>query len=135
MKLKICSICEKEGPIWKNHEGSRYCKHCWSCHKSKENKSQKPKSAPSSSRIAQKSEKQKALDKAYSLMRKEYLTKHPMCEINLPGICKGNACDIHHTAYRGINTLAQATWLAACRECHEWCHKFPKEARILGYLK
>jgi len=135
MKLKICSICEKESPIWKNHEGSRYCKSCWSCHKSKENKSQKPKSAPSSSRIAQKSEKQKAIDKAYTLMRKEYLTKHPMCEINLPGICKGQACDIHHTAYRGIQTLAQATWLAACRECHEWCHAHPKEARELGYLK
>ncbi len=65
----------------------------------------------------------------------EYLTKHPMCEINLPGTCKGQACDIHHTAYRGINTLAQATWLAACRECHEWCHAHPKEARELGYLK
>ena len=67
-------------------------------------------------------------------MRKEYLTKHPMCEIKLPG-CNGQACDIHHTAYRGINTLAQATWLAACRECHEWCHANPKEARELGYLK
>jgi hypothetical protein len=136
-KLKVCTGCGKEKLIWKNNgrDGGRYCKHCWSCHKSKENKSQKPKSAPSSSRIAQKSEKQKALDKAYSLMRKEYLTKHPMCEINLPGVCKGNACDIHHTAYRGINTLAQATWLAACRECHEWCHSHPKEARELGYLK
>lgn len=68
-------------------------------------------------------------------MRKEYLTKHPMCEVKLPGVCKGQACDIHHTAYRGINTLAQATWLAACRECHDWCHSNPKEARELGYLK
>lgn len=68
-------------------------------------------------------------------MRKEYLTKHPMCEVKLPGVCKGQACDIHHTAYRGINTLAQATWLAACRECHSWVHKNPAEARELGYLK
>lgn len=133
-KKKICSICNSEQYIWKNHEGSKYCKDCWSCHKSKENKSQKPKLAPSPS-IKQKSDKQKAIDKAYTLMRKEYLTKHPMCEVKLPGVCKGQACDIHHTAYRGINTLAQATWLAACRECHSWVHKNPAEARELGYLK
>lgn len=133
MKLKVCSGCQKETIIWKNYEGSKYCKSCWSCHKSKENKPQKPKLAPSPS-IKQKSDKQKAIDKAYTLMRKEYLTKHPMCEIKLPGVCKGQACDIHHTAYRGINTLAQATWLAACRECHDWCHANPKEARELGFL-
>ena len=132
-KKKICSVCNTEQYIWKNHEGSKYCKDCWSCHKSKENKPQKPKLAPSSS-IKQKSDKQKAIDKAYSLMRKEYLTKHPMCEIKLPGICTGQACDIHHKSYRGINTLAQATWAAACRECHEWCHANPKEARELGFL-
>jgi len=133
MKLKVCSGCQKETVIWKNHEGSKYCKDCWSCHKSKENKPQKPKLAPSSS-IKQKSDKQKAIDKAYTLMRKEYLTKHPMCELKLPG-CLGQATDIHHTEYRGIKTLAQATWLAACRKCHDWCHSNPKEARELGYLK
>lgn len=133
MKLKVCSCCQKETVIWKNHEGSKYCKDCWSCHKSKENKPQKPKLAPSSS-IKQKSDKQKAIDKAYTLMRKEYLTKHPMCELKLPG-CLGQATDIHHTEYRGIKTLAQATWLAACRKCHDWCHSNPKEARELGYLK
>jgi len=133
MKLKVCSGCQKETVIWKNHEGSKYCKDCWSCHKSKEDKPQKPKLAPSSS-IKQKSDKQKAIDKAYTLMRKEYLTKHPMCELKLPG-CLGQATDIHHTEYRGIKTLAQATWLAACRKCHDWCHSNPKEARELGYLK
>ena len=98
MKLKVCSGCQKETFIWKNHEGSKYCKDCWSCHKSKENKPQKPKLPPSSS-IKKKSDKQKAIDKAYSLMRKEYLTKHPMCEIKLPGVCTGQACDIHHKSY------------------------------------
>ena len=66
-------------------------------------------------------------------MRKEYLTKHPMCEIKLPG-CNGQATDIHHTEYRGIKTLAQATWLASCRACHSWIHLNPKEARELGFL-
>ena len=135
MKTKICDGCGLERPIWKSSGtgGLKLCKNCWSCHKSKENKPQKPTLAPSSS-IKQKSDKQKAIDKAYSLMRKEYLTKHPMCEIKLPGVCTGQACDIHHKSYRGINTLAQATWAAACRECHEWCHKNPKEARELGFL-
>jgi hypothetical protein len=133
-KKKICSGCNTEQYIWKNHEGSKYCKDCWSCHKSKDNKSQKPKLAPSSSKLKQKSDKQKAIDKAYTLMRKEYLTKHPMCEIKLPG-CTGLATDIHHKEYRGINTLAQATWVAACRTCHDWCHANPAEARELGYLK
>jgi len=128
-KKKICSACNTEQYIWKRHLGQPFCKSCWSCHESKD----KPKTKVPS-KLKQKSDKQKAIDKAYTLMRKEYLTKHPMCEIKLPG-CNGQACDIHHTAYRGINTLAQATWLAACRECHDWCHSNPKEARELGYLK
>jgi hypothetical protein len=128
-KKKVCSACNTEQYIWKRHLGQPFCKSCWSCHESKD----KPKTKVPS-KLKQKSDKQKAIDKAYTLMRKEYLTKHPMCEIKLPG-CNGQACDIHHTAYRGINTLAQATWLAACRECHDWCHSNPKEARELGYLK
>jgi hypothetical protein len=136
MKLKTCDICGEEKPIWKSSGtgGLRYCKYCWSCHKSKDKDTQKPKTSPSSSKLKQKSDKQKAIDKAYTLMRKEYLNKHPMCEIKLPG-CTGHATDIHHTEYRGINTLAQATWLAVCRGCHDWCHSNPKEARELGYLK
>lgn len=129
-KKKVCSGCNTEQYIWKRYLGQPFCKSCWSCHESKD----KPKTKVPS-KLKQKSDKQKAIDKAYTLMRKEYLTKHPMCEVKLPGVCKGQACDIHHTAYRGINTLAQATWLAACRECHDWCHSNPKEARELGYLK
>ena len=128
-KKKVCSGCNTEQYIWKRHLGQPFCKSCWSCHESKD----KPKTKVPS-KLKQKSDKQKAIDKAYTLMRKEYLTKHPMCEIKLPG-CNGQACDIHHTAYRGINTLAQATWLAACRECHSWVHLEPKLARKLGFLK
>jgi len=129
-KKKVCSACNTEQYIWKRHLGQPFCKSCWSCHESKD----KPKTKVPS-KLKQKSDKQKAIDKAYTLMRKEYLTKHPMCEVKLPGVCKGQACDIHHTAYRGINTLAQATWLAACRECHDWVHLNSKKARELGYLK
>lgn len=127
-KKKICSACNTEQYIWKRHLGQPLCKSCWSCHESKD----KPKPKVPS-KLKQKSDKQKAIDKAYSLMRKEYLTKHPMCEIKLPG-CNGQATDIHHTEYRGIKTLAQATWLASCRACHSWIHLNPKEARELEFL-
>ena len=128
-KKKVCSACNTEQYIWKRHLGQPFCKSCWSCHESKD----KPKTKVPS-KLKQKSDKQKAIDKAYTLMRKEYLTKHPMCEVKLPG-CKGQACDIHHSEYRGIKTLVQSSWFATCRECHNFCHSNPKEARELGYLK
>jgi hypothetical protein len=134
VKLKTCTGCGKEKPIWKNHEGGKYCKECWSCHKSKE-LPQKPKLTPSSSKLKQKSDKQKAIDKAYSLMRKEYLTKNPLCKMNIPGVCTGSASDVHHSEYRGIQTLAQSTWIPACRACHDWVHANPKDARVLGLIK
>ena len=34
INLKECYGCRKPSVIWKNHEGFRYCKNCWSCHKS-----------------------------------------------------------------------------------------------------
>jgi hypothetical protein len=128
-KKKLCDGCQEMTIIWKNHEGSRFCKQCWSS----QTKSIKKPTAKSTLRV--KSEKQKAIDKAYSLMRTEYLTKHPLCEIVIPGICKGQACDIHHTEYRGIHTLAQLTWKSSCRACHDWVHSNPVKARELGYLK
>jgi hypothetical protein len=52
--------------------------------------------------------------------------------------CMVNATDVHHTfsgADRSVYYLIQSTWFPVCRSCHDWIHKFPKEARILGYLK
>jgi len=133
-KKKYCSGCDSEQYIWKNFEGVKYCKSCWSCHKSN-NALQKPKIAPSSSKLKQKSDKQKAIDKAYTLMRTEYMNKNPLCNIKISGVCTGQACDVHHMEGRGIKTLVQATWVATCRECHSWCHLNSKQARILGFLK
>jgi hypothetical protein len=31
--------------------------------------------------------------------------------------------------------LVQSTWKATCRNCHDWVHSHPSEARILGWLK
>lgn len=98
----------------------------------------------------------------YTDLRKEYLAKHPWCEVyckrfkvNYPGLFKTNgiylehapsgsayirhvplSTDIHHVAGRIGEKLNDSNdWLAACREQHEWIHNNPKEARALGVLK
>jgi len=132
IKLKECDGCHKETVIWKNHEGYRYCKLCWSCHNSKDNTQKPTKSA-----ISQVSSKRKKKDLEYSKLRKRFLTDFSLCQIAVKG-CSVNATDVHHT-YAGSNRdafyLVQSTWLAVCRNCHDWVHAHPKESRAFGYLK
>ena len=132
VKLKECDGCHKETVIWKNHEGYRYCKLCWSCHNSKDNTQKPTKSA-----ISQVSSKRKKKDLEYSKLRKRFLTDFSLCQIAVKG-CSVNATDVHHT-YAGANRdafyLVQSTWLAVCRNCHDWVHAHPKESRAFGYLK
>jgi hypothetical protein len=132
LKLKICDGCQKETVIWKNHEGYRYCKLCWSCHKSKDNTQKPTKSA-----ISQVSSKRKKKDQEYLKLRNRFLTDFSLCQIAVKG-CSINATDVHHT-YAGANRdayyLVQSTWLAVCRNCHDWIHAHPKKSRALGYLK
>lgn len=132
VKLKECDGCHKETVIWKNHEGYRYCKLCWSCHKSKDNTQKPTKSA-----ISQVSSKRKKKDQEYLKLRNRFLTDFNLCQIAVKG-CSINATDVHHT-YAGANRdtyyLVQSTWLAVCRNCHDWIHAHPKESRAFGYLK
>ena len=135
MKLKTCDICGEEKPIWKSSGtgGLKYCKYCWSCHKSKDNDTQKP----TQSVIPRVSAKRAKKDAEYSKLRQRYLTENPMCMIKVSG-CTHGATDVHHK-YNGVNRdafyLVQSTWLAACRNCHDWVHMNSKDARELGYLK
>lgn len=132
VKLKECDGCQKMTVIWKNHEGFRYCKYCWSCHKSEDN-TQKP----TNSVIPRVSSKRKQKDAEYLKLREKYLTKSPLCMIKVNG-CMHNATDVHHT-YAGANReafyLVQSTWRAVCRNCHDWIHSHPKESRGMGWLK
>ena len=132
MKLKVCDGCQKETVIWKNHEGYKYCKNCWSCHSSKDNTQKPTKSA-----ISQVSSKRKKKDQEYLKLRNRFLTDFSLCQIAVKG-CGINATDVHHT-YAGANRdtfyLVQSTWLAVCRNCHDWIHAHPKESRAFGYLK
>ena len=133
VKLKECDGCGKLSQIWKNHEGFRYCKLCWSCHNSKEI-SQKPTKRPV---IPQVSSKRKKKDAEYLKLRERFLTENPICQISVAG-CMNGATDVHHTcagSNRDAFYLVQSTWKATCRVCHNWVHEHPEEARILGYLK
>jgi hypothetical protein len=132
-KKKYCSGCDSEQYIWKNYESKKYCKMCWSS-QTKSIKKPTAKLNPHSP-IKQKSDKQKAIDKAYSLMRKAYMSQNPLCNIKIPGICTGPSCDVHHMEGRGIQTLVQSTWISCCRACHSWVHLNSKQARTLGFLK
>jgi len=132
LKLKTYDGCQKETVIWKNHEGYRYCKLCWSCHKSKDNTQKPTKSA-----ISQVSSKRKKKDQEYLKLRERFLTQNHLCQLAVAG-CTNGATDVHHKfsgSDRDTYYLIQSTWLAVCRACHSWIHENPEKARILGYLK
>jgi len=133
LKLKECDGCQKMTVIWKNHEGFKYCKYCWSCQKAiNTNSTQKP----TDYKIPQVSSKKKKKDVEYFKLRERFLTENSLCTVRVNG-CNGNATDVHHT-YAGSNRdafyLVQSTWLPTCRNCHNWIHENPKKARMLKYL-
>lgn len=134
MKLKVCDSCGLEKPIWKSSGtgGLKLCKQCWSCHKSKDTIQK-----PTNSFIPRVSAKRAKKDAEYSKLRQRYLTENPMCMIKVKD-CMHEATDVHHT-YNGANRdafyLVQSTWLAVCRNCHDFLHLNPKLSREMGWLK
>jgi hypothetical protein len=128
-KLKTCSACQEEKVIWKNHEGNKYCQYCWNKLKSGEPefKSMMPKV----------SDKRAKKDAEYLKLRYKFLTENSMCKISVAG-CSTKATDVHHT-YAGANRdafyLVQSTWLPVCRNCHDFVHLNPEDARVMGWLK
>jgi hypothetical protein len=134
MKLKICDGCQKETVIWKNHGGFKYCKYCWSCQKAINSDSVQK---PTDYKIPQVSSKRKKKDAEYSKLRERFLTDNPLCMVKVNG-CGHGATDVHHKfsgSDRDTYYLVQSTWLAVCRNCHDWIHAHPKESRAFGYLK
>jgi len=78
------------------------------------------------------SAKRTAAARIYAAKRKKFLAARPTCEV-----CKTrSSVDVHHTAGRaGENYCDEATFLAVCRQCHEWIHEHPSEARSRSLLK
>ena len=134
MKLKTCDGCQKETVIWKNHEGFKYCKYCWSCQKAINSDSPQK---PTDYKIPLVSSKRKKKDAEYSKLREKYLTENPLCMVKVNG-CSHGATDVHHT-YAGANRdafyLVQSTWKAVCRNCPNYIHEHPEDARTMGWLK
>ena len=128
-KLKVCSGCHEEKVIWKNHEGNKYCQYCWSKVKSGEPEFK--------SLIPTVSDKRAKKDAEYLKLRSKFLTEHSMCKVSVAG-CSIKATDVHHT-YAGANRdafyLVQSTWLPVCRNCHDWIHTHPEDARVMNWLK
>lgn len=164
-KLKICDECGKPSYIWAHRGKKRYCKPCTfklqplkqfkpllksdlsvlsdenkktielyeGGHKA--NQALKKVFRP----IPNRSEKRKKEDVAYQALRKAYLLTHPSCELNIQGVCSGEpAHEIHHT-YSGKDRekyfLDTTTWKSTERNCHDWVHLHPVEAREMGLLK
>lgn len=76
------------------------------------------------------SSKQAKRLREYTVVRREYLTEHPYCEI-----CHAPATDIHHRKGRGIHTADPTWFLAVCRHCHDTrIHGDPRMAREKGWI-
>lgn len=129
-KKKLCDGCSEPQVIWKNHQGKRYCKQCWSCHA--DNVKQKPTVKQTS--LPRVSEKRSKEEKLYSAKRVLFLAEHHMCEAHIVGICTKLAEEVHHKEGRtGENYLDVSKWLAACHQCHVWITDHPEEAIQLGF--
>ena len=78
------------------------------------------------------STKRAKASRIYLTARSRFLGSHPVCQR-----CDGRrSTDIHHTAGRsGSNYQDQTTWLALCRQCHDWIHQHPSQARAKNLLK
>lgn len=81
--------------------------------------------------IAKVSSKQGKLNRAYKILRNQYMKDHPVCEARLPG-CSYHATDLHHMNGRGLFLLDATTYKALCRSCHQRAEMSPNEAKALG---
>ena len=128
VKLKLCDRCGEQKVIWKNHQGKKYCKFCWSSHFVKSSKKPTVRNF-----LPTRSSKRIIDDKEYSIRRKIFLTANPMCQAHLIG-CQNVASQVHHKKGRiGKLLLNMTWWLAVCDSCHHWIENHPEEAKEKGF--
>lgn len=127
VKLKICSQCQIPSVIWKNFEGEKYCKSCWSKTTPTKQVVKKQYSIPFRAPERTKEEK------LYSAKRIIFLAKHPMCQAHLPE-CQNKSTEVHHKMGReGDLLLNDCYWLSTCRSCHDFIEKNPEFAKLMGF--
>ncbi len=82
------------------------------------------------------SEKRKALNQEYAILREQFLKEHPKCELKLQP-CTQTSTQVHHTASgwnKATNLNNVATWKASCDHCNQFLHDklSAQEARDKG---
>ena len=88
-------------------------------------------------RIAAQSPKRPSLTRQYAALRKQFLLKHPKCQVlqgpNRP--CPNPATELHHRKGRGKWLLVEETFLAICNQCHRQIHgPLAAFAHRMGYM-
>jgi len=137
MKLKICSSCQKECYLWKSNP--KQCKECSLKQATPignykiTTKSSDIKPVEKRTPINKKSDKQKKIDAAYSVLRKQFMKDHPLCMFKN---CISISTECHHIRGRGKDYMLDSReWMAVCKPHHDYIHANDKESRELGYLK
>jgi hypothetical protein len=130
MKLKKCSQCANDRPIWKNvtMDGLRkkFCRQCWGAMAPQQPAKKKPEIKP-------RSEKRSKEERLYAARRILFLKDNPMCQAALPG-CNKFASQVHHKKGRIGDLLTDTQyWLAVCHTCHVWIELNGKKAKELGF--
>lgn len=80
--------------------------------------------------IAKASEKRQKIDIAYSVLRKNFLKNHSVCQVK---DCEHQSTDVHHKKGRGEYYLDETTFLAVCRSHHIAIERAPVWAKEQGY--
>jgi len=134
MKLKTCSVCNKETYLWKSKPAS--CKECWLKIKAQEESSgpksyKTPKKKESRSyRIKNASDKKLVELKEYRVVRDRYLADNKVCE---HPDCKNPSEDLHHAKGRVGKLLTDVRYFKAlCRKCHRWVEENPEQSKEIG---
>jgi hypothetical protein len=135
MKLKTCSVCNKETYLWKAKPIS-CCKDCWLKIKAQEESSgpksyKTPKKKESRSyRIKNVSDKKLVELKEYRVVRDRYLADNKVCE---HPDCKNPSEDLHHAKGRVGKLLTDVRYFKAlCRKCHRWVEENPEQSKEIG---
>lgn len=132
MRLAECSCLEcGGGPV--ENLGIGLCASCAHARRKAERMSKKVSIVVPVKKITAKRAKEL---QDYGVLRRIHLQEHPECEINLPGICDGQATSVHHCAKRGVNLLKADTFKSACASCHTYIEfkMSAEERREKGFL-
>lgn len=146
MKLKHCDLGDHDViSLWhsRRKDSPSACKYCWYQHNpSPINKvSQKSANEPVKTKnkkvyvIPKVSDKQKKINAAYTILRKAFLKRKPVCEAQLEG-CTYVATECHHSEGRiGDKMLDDTTYVSLCHNCHCTIETQPAMAKELGLSK